>query len=80
MGCLKLQIEEGMARIECRQDVHDAYNAAIDAENLERAWGAPNVSSWYKSASGRVSQNWPGDHFEFWQRTREPDPADFISR
>ena len=80
MGCLKLQIEEGMEHIECRQDVHDAYNAAIDAANLERAWGAPNVSSWYKNAAGRVSQNWPGDHFEFWQSTREPDPADFISR
>jgi 4-hydroxyacetophenone monooxygenase len=79
MGCLKLQLEAGHERIECRQDVHDEYNAAIDALNLQRAWGAPNVSSWYKNASGRVSQNWPGDHFEYWQRTREPDPADFLA-
>ena len=78
MGCLKLQIEAGMEEIECRQDVHDDYNMEIDSRNLQRAWGAGNVSSWYKNASGRVSQNWPGDHFEFWQRTREPDPADFL--
>lgn len=79
MGCLKLQIEQGLERIECRPEVHDAYNAEIDAANLERAWGAQKVSSWYKNASGRVSQNWPGNHFEFWQRTREPDPGDFVA-
>ena len=32
-----------------RPDVHDAYNAAIDAENLRMAWGASNVNSWYKN-------------------------------
>jgi 4-hydroxyacetophenone monooxygenase len=78
MGCLKLQLESEVERIECRQEVHDSYNADIDALNLERAWGAPNVSSWYKSASGRVSQNWPGTHFEFWRLTRTPDPGDFL--
>ena len=79
MGCLKLQIEQGLPCIECRPEVHDAYNAEIDAANLERAWGAQKVSSWYKNSTGRVSQNWPGNHFEFWQRTRQPDPGDFIA-
>lgn len=78
MGCLKLQLESEVESIECRQEVHDRYNAEIDAMNLERAWGAPNVSSWYKSASGRVSQNWPGTHYEFWRLTRTPDPGDFL--
>ena len=59
LGCLEQLIEGGYTSIECRQDVHDAYNAEIDAGNLTMAWGAPNVSSWYKNAKGRVTQNWP---------------------
>jgi 4-hydroxyacetophenone monooxygenase len=41
------------------------------------AWGVPQVSSWYKSASGRVSQNWPFALVDYWEATRAPDPADF---
>ena len=40
------------------------------------AWGAPGLSNWYKGASGRVTQNWPGTHHEFWAMTRAPDPAE----
>ena len=53
------------------------YNEAIDAENLRMAWGVSTVNSWYKNESGRVAQNWPFTLLEFWQRTREVDPADY---
>jgi len=35
------------------------------------------VASWYKSASGRVSQNWPFGLVDYWEATRAPNPADF---
>ncbi|MCH2097878.1 MAG: hypothetical protein MK142_05770, partial [Pseudomonadales bacterium] len=60
--------------------VHDAYNAEIDAGNLTMAWGAPNVSSWYKNAKGRVTQNWPFTLVEYWRRTERPLPEDFHFR
>jgi 4-hydroxyacetophenone monooxygenase len=41
------------------------------------AWGQPGVTSWYKNAAGRVSQNWPFALVDYWQATRKPDPADF---
>ena len=41
------------------------------------AWGQPGVTSWYKNAAGRVSQNWPFPLVDYWQATRKPDPADF---
>ena len=31
----------------------------IDAENRQMAWGGRPVNSWYRNASGRVTQNWP---------------------
>ena len=77
MGCLRLLIERGEAAMDCRQDIHDAYNAKIDAGNLEMAWGSPNVSSWYKNEHGRVTQNWPFTLLEFWNQTKVPDAGDF---
>jgi len=77
LGCIGLLLETGSRALDCRQDVHDAYNRAVDAENARMAWGAPNVRSWYKNAKGRVTQNWPFTLLEYWQRTRAPDAADY---
>jgi 4-hydroxyacetophenone monooxygenase len=78
LGCVAILLKQHRQAMEPRQDVHDAYNREIDEGNLNMAWGAPNVRSWYKNASGRVTQNWPFSMREFWDRTRVPDPEDFI--
>ena len=77
MGCLKLLIVGDSAAMDCRRDVHDAYNEKIDAGNLDMAWGAPNVTSWYKNENGRVTQNWPFTLIEFWNQSKAPDPEDY---
>ena len=77
MGCLKLLMANGKATMNCRQDVHDAYNEKIDAGNLDMAWGSENVTSWYKNANGRVTQNWPFTLLQFWQQTQAPEPGDY---
>lgn len=59
-----------------RQDVHDAFNARVDAENAKMAWGQQGFTSWYKNARGRVSQNWPFALVDYWQATRAPNPQD----
>ena len=79
MGCLKLQFEQGIASLEVKEDRCREYNSEIDARNQQRAWGSPHVDSWYKNADGRVSQNWPGTHWEWWQQTRAPDLNDFVT-
>jgi 4-hydroxyacetophenone monooxygenase len=78
MGCLHLLLEEGHRALDCKQEVHDAYNERIDDANLHRAWGVSDVNSWYKNEHGRVAQNWPFNLVEYWQQTREPDPADYV--
>ena len=77
LGCIKLLLESGHRSLECRQDVHDAYNEIIDEGNLQVAWGAPNVRSWYKNKAGRVTQNWPFKLLEYWTRTKTTNPDDF---
>lgn len=78
MGCIKAMLEKNIRSLECRPDVHEAFNAKVDAENAKMAWGAPGVSSWYKNATGRVSQNWPFPLVDYWQRTRSPALNEFL--
>lgn len=70
-------IETGAAAMDVRQDVHDRYNVWIDEGNATMAWGVSGVSSWYKTNGGRVAQNWPYSLLEYWDQTREIDPADY---
>jgi 4-hydroxyacetophenone monooxygenase len=78
LGLLGMALSSGHRSVEVRSDVHDEFNAAVDAENARMAWGISGVNSWYKNASGRVSQNWPFTLLEYWQRTKAPDPADYV--
>ncbi|HMG41509.1 MAG TPA: NAD(P)/FAD-dependent oxidoreductase [Acidimicrobiales bacterium] len=77
LGCLRLLLESGHGALDVRPDVHDRFNAEVDAENRRMAWGVSDVNSWYKNASGRVSQNWPFTLLEYWRRTLRPDPDDY---
>jgi 4-hydroxyacetophenone monooxygenase len=77
---IRMLLEGNHRSMDCRKDVHDAYNIRIDNGNRAMAWGVSKVSSWYKSASGRVAQNWPFSLLEYWQQTRTPDPDDYVLR
>ena len=76
--CLDMLEEQGAATMEPKRDVHDEYNARVDAENNRMAWGMEGVTNWYKSDSGRVSQNWPFPLVDYWTLTRAPNPDDFV--
>ncbi|MDR3507873.1 MAG: NAD(P)/FAD-dependent oxidoreductase [Caulobacteraceae bacterium] len=77
---LKLLAETGKSTLEPKQAVHDAFNEKVDAANRGMAWGAPQVNSWYKNATGRVSQNWPFRLIDYWNATLKPNPDDFVIR
>jgi len=76
-GLLELLLRSNGSAIEVKRDVHDAFNVKVDAGNALMAWGAPQVTSWYKNAKGRVTQNWPWPLVDYWSATRSPNPADF---
>jgi 4-hydroxyacetophenone monooxygenase len=78
--CVRMLLERDKRWLEVRGDVHDAYNAEIDEANRSMAWGASTVNTWYKNARGRITQNWPFSLLEYWRRTREPNPDDYVLR
>jgi 4-hydroxyacetophenone monooxygenase len=77
LSCIKLLLEGGHAALDCKPAVHDAFNSRIDEGNLNMAWGAANVPTWYKNEKGRVTQNWPFTLVEFWNQTRVVKPSDY---
>ena len=77
LSCLGLALRHGGHPIEIREDVHDAFNHRLDEQNRQMAWGISTVNTWYKNAAGHVTQNWPFTLLEYWERTREADPADY---
>lgn len=79
LGCIEHLLRTGSRAVEVKRDVHDTFNESVDAENRRMAWGASDVNSWYKNDLGRVSQNWPFTLLEYWERTRAPDPDDYVT-
>ena len=77
LGCLRLLFDEQADALEVKPEVHDGYNERIDAANRRMAWGASDVSTWYKNEKGRITQNWPYTLLDFWKMTKRPDLKDF---
>ena len=78
LGCIAPGLTDDHRSIEPTLEAFEAHNERIDQGNLQMAWGAPHVRSWYKNASGRVTQNWPFSLREFWELTQAPDPQHFV--
>jgi len=77
LGCLRLLVEGESRAMDCRPEVHDAYNERIDTANRQMVWGVATVNSWYRNEKGRSAQNWPFNLVEYWRQTREPNPEDY---
>lgn len=79
VGCLEMLAKEKLHSISVRPEVFARFNAEVDEGNSKMAWGAKGVNSWYKNATGRVSQNWPFPLVDYWNATLKPNLADFIT-
>jgi 4-hydroxyacetophenone monooxygenase len=78
VGCIRAMLERDWVSLDCRADVHDAYNAQVDAQHAIMVWARPGVSNWYKNKAGRVTQNSPWRMVDYWQMLRTPNFDDFI--
>ncbi|WP_406385145.1 flavin-containing monooxygenase [Streptomyces sp. NBC_01618] len=70
MSALQTLQETGAGAVDCLPESLEEFVAEIDAASDLTAWGASDESTWYKGASGRVSQNWPLRVVDYWTRTR----------
>lgn len=77
MGCIAGLLRSGRRRMECRQDVHDAYAERFDARHRTLVFSHPGAGSWYKNAAGRVLTVSPWLLVEYWDWTRAPQLTDY---
>jgi 4-hydroxyacetophenone monooxygenase len=78
MSALRRMFDEGVGSLEVRADVHDEYNARIDAAHERMVWTHPGMDTYYRNARGRVVVNNPFRMQEFWQLTEAADVNDYL--
>jgi len=77
MRCLKTLAAQGARAMEPTFEAAQADAQRVAAAARGMAYGIDGVRNWYKSASGRVTQNWPFSTVDFWRQTREVQAEDF---
>ena len=76
MSALRQMDERGVAAVEVRAGVQDAFNAELQERLQASVWNG-GCSSWYLDRNGRNSIQWPGFTFEFRRRTRHFEADDY---
>jgi cation diffusion facilitator CzcD-associated flavoprotein CzcO len=76
MACLN-RLRRGEIRVlDVRHRVQESFNTAIQRRLHKSVW-AKGCSSWYLTAAGKNTTNWPGYTFDFRRRTRTPRWDDY---
>ena len=79
MGCLKWMIQDDVAAIDLKPDVYADWAGRMDAELANFTWSHGGTGSWYKNKSGKVIANSPWPLVRYWEWTRAPDRADYVT-
>jgi 4-hydroxyacetophenone monooxygenase len=78
MSALRRMFHDGVGSLEVRANVHDEYNARIDAAHERMVWTHPGMDTYYRNARGRVVVNNPFRMQEFWHLTASADVNDYF--
>ena len=77
--CIRELFGRDLDWLDVRREAQARYNAELQRDLGKTAWAA-GCSSWYKTASGKVTNNWSGFTVDYWRRTRHPRFGDFTGR
>jgi 4-hydroxyacetophenone monooxygenase len=76
-ACLVEMIENGIAAIDVRKDVHDDYVRKVDAEHEAMIWTHPGMTTYYRNKNGRVFSAMPWRFVDYWAMTHDPDLGEY---
>jgi len=76
-SCLVRMLESGIAAVDCKPAVHDAWVRRVDAAHERMIWTHPGMSTWYRNRHGRVVSTSPFRLVDYWAMTHEADLADY---
>ncbi|SRR5579875_1924329 len=79
MDLLTKMVRQGLGAVECRKEVHDAYNQDVDRRHANMVWTHPGVETYYRNDRGRVVVNSPYKNVKFFEMTRAANLDDFVT-
>ncbi len=74
LGAIRALEEEGLDWLDVRPEVQRSFNTWVDAASRTSVWES-GCHSWYTTASGRNTNNWPDHTFLYRHRVRRFDLA-----
>jgi cation diffusion facilitator CzcD-associated flavoprotein CzcO len=72
--------ERSFAAIEVTKSAQDDFNQKLQTELAKTVWADPGCRSWYKTADGRITQNWSSHTRDYAQATAEVNWGDYVVR
>jgi 4-hydroxyacetophenone monooxygenase len=79
MDLLRQMMDRNVGAVECRQDVHDAYNARVDRQHENMIWTHGGTRTYYRNDKGRVVVNYPFRNVDLFTMTRSADISEYIT-
>jgi 4-hydroxyacetophenone monooxygenase len=79
MDLIAKMAENGLGAVEIRQDVHDDYNAKVDAEHENMVWTHPGMTTYYRNERGRIVVNSPYRNVDYFDWTRHADLDEYVT-
>ena len=76
-ACLVDMIEQRIAAIDVRQEVHDRYVREVDAEHEQMIWTHPGMTTYYRNKQGRVFSAMPWRFVDYWRMTHNADLSQY---
>lgn len=76
MSYMALLQEKNLAYLELKRERQSSYNKEIQSQLNQSIWNA-GCTSWYKTASGKNTNNWPGLTFVYNYKTSKVDINDY---
>ena len=71
------RLAAGAARVEVRPEVQRRFAGWVQRRITETVWDR-GCTSWYRTSSGRNTNNRPDVTFAYRARTRRFDPGDYV--
>ncbi len=78
MDVIRKMSTENLGAVECRQDVHEAYNERVDQAHENMVWTHEGMTTYYRNARGRIVVNSPFRNVDFYEMTREANLSEFV--
>jgi 4-hydroxyacetophenone monooxygenase len=78
MDLLTQMVENDITSFECRTEVNEEYNRAVDAQHDRMIWSHRGANTFYRNSRGRVVVNSPWRVVDFWKMTRHANLDDYV--